>query len=927
MRNLLAALVLVSLLISLVACGGAGIYPEGGGTPPVAPAITTQPQSKTVTAPQTATFSAVASGSAPISYQWKKNGTAISGANSSSYTTPATTTADSGASFTVIVTNSAGNIISSAAILTVNAASLTPQTITFANPGMQTVGTPLTLSATASSGLAVSFASTTTSVCTVSGTTATFLNAGTCTIQATQAGNSTYAAATPVAQSFTVNAAPVTIPPVPTGLIATAGDARVTLIWSASTGATSYNVKRAATSGGPYTTVVSPTGTSYIDTGLTNGTPYYYVVSAVNTAGESANSSQASATPTAPATTLDPPTNLRAVAGTAEIDLTWNASSGATSYYVMRSTTSGGPYTQLTAVTSTSYADLGLVSGTTYYYAVVAVNFQAESGNSNEASAVFTASHVSQDPGGWTTVTPSADSRLIYVSSSTGNDSTGNGSQAKPYASIDKAVTMIRTGYPDWILLKCGDVFHGQFGTLSAGGGRSADEPMVFTSYGTGARPQIQPDGSDNGIGHNSGASGSPHIYIIGLDFYDARKDPSSSAYLSANGVATASNVVGIRFIDSGNDLLIEDCSFRFLALGVIVQYNGQFYSQNVRIRRNVFADQYATAGFSQGMFLANITGLLIEENIFDHNAWNDQAGFPATVFNHHMYIVDSYNTTIRGNLMLRDSSLSLKLCSYAGTTNAFTGALLENNLIFEGEVGISLGYGASATLNGTAYKGITVRNNVLLQVNRDNPTGRGLGWGIDINSTSESSFTGNIFTDFSFTGNSYAFDVDGGKSTDVNSGITIQNNLIYRVSSDALILVTEPLFSNIKILNNTIQDPDLSSQMIDVQGAFTPFSFSGNTYYDGATTRFAQVGTGGTYLNYGQWVTQSGETGSNYQQITYPDPGRNLETYEQSLTGNASLDEIYAAFRAQSKANWNPAYTAAAVNNYIRVGFGLPPQ
>ncbi len=79
------------------------------------------------------------------------------------------------------------------------------QTITFANPGTQTVGTPLTLAAKDSASLPVSFASTTTSVCTVSGTTATFAAAGTCTIQATQTGNSSYTAATTVSQSFTVN--------------------------------------------------------------------------------------------------------------------------------------------------------------------------------------------------------------------------------------------------------------------------------------------------------------------------------------------------------------------------------------------------------------------------------------------------------------------------------------------------------------------------------------------------------------------------------------------------------------------------------------------------------------------------------------------------------------------------------------------------
>ncbi|MGD0902043.1 MAG: hypothetical protein ABR924_03785 [Terracidiphilus sp.] len=87
---------------------------------------------------------------------------------------------------------------------------LTAQTITFNNPGAQTVGTPLALTATATSGLTVSFASTTASVCTVNGTTATFIAAGTCSITASQAGNSTYAAATPVSQSFTVNAASLT---------------------------------------------------------------------------------------------------------------------------------------------------------------------------------------------------------------------------------------------------------------------------------------------------------------------------------------------------------------------------------------------------------------------------------------------------------------------------------------------------------------------------------------------------------------------------------------------------------------------------------------------------------------------------------------------------------------------------------------------
>ena len=85
-----------------------------------APSITTQPTSQTVSVGQTASFSVTASGTAPLSYQWSKDGTAISGATSSSYTTPAATASDNGALFTVVVSNSAGSVASSAATLTVS---------------------------------------------------------------------------------------------------------------------------------------------------------------------------------------------------------------------------------------------------------------------------------------------------------------------------------------------------------------------------------------------------------------------------------------------------------------------------------------------------------------------------------------------------------------------------------------------------------------------------------------------------------------------------------------------------------------------------------------------------------------------------------------------------------------------------------------
>src|SRR5437773_2123290 len=102
-----------------------------------APSITTQPVNQTVTVGQTATFTVVATGTAPLSYQWQKNGTAISGATSASYTTAATTSSDNSAQFVVVVSNTAGSVTSNAATLTVNSAATAPSITT--QPASQTV--------------------------------------------------------------------------------------------------------------------------------------------------------------------------------------------------------------------------------------------------------------------------------------------------------------------------------------------------------------------------------------------------------------------------------------------------------------------------------------------------------------------------------------------------------------------------------------------------------------------------------------------------------------------------------------------------------------------------------------------------------------------------------------------------------------------
>lgn len=184
---------------------------------------------------------------------------------------------------------------------------------------------------------------------------------------------------------------PVVTPPgAPGTLTAAAGNAKVTLAWGAATGATSYNVYRGAAAGAQAATPVAMGigGTSYTDTGVTNGTTYFYKVSGVNTGGIGARSNEASAKP---ALVQPPgvPGNLTATGAIGKIILQWSAGSGAASYTIYRGTASGAQAASplATGVTGSSYSDLTGLNGVTYFYKVVSVNAGGTSGASNEASA------------------------------------------------------------------------------------------------------------------------------------------------------------------------------------------------------------------------------------------------------------------------------------------------------------------------------------------------------------------------------------------------------------------------------------------------------------------------------------------------------------------------------------------------------------
>ena len=198
-----------------------------------------------------------------------------------------------------------------------------------------------------------------------------------------------------------IGASSPVVPSAPQSLAATAGSGSVSLTWTASAnngGAaiSGYNIYRGTSPNGEAATAVATvTGTSFTDNGLTNGTTYYYKVAAVNSAGTSPQSGEASATPAGvQATVPTAPQSLTATAGSSTVKLSWSAPSSnggspITGYNVYRGTSAGQESATpvATNVTTTSFTDSGLTNGTTYYYTVAAVNAVGVSPQSGEASA------------------------------------------------------------------------------------------------------------------------------------------------------------------------------------------------------------------------------------------------------------------------------------------------------------------------------------------------------------------------------------------------------------------------------------------------------------------------------------------------------------------------------------------------------------
>lgn len=509
------------------------------------------------------------------------------------------------------------------------------------------------------------------------------------------------------------------------------------------------------------------------------------------------------------------------------------------------------------------------------------------------------------DADGWSILTPSGDGRTVYVSFSQGSDFFSGLDPNFPVQTLAKGVSLVRSNYPDRLLLKSGDVWNADFGTWTKSG-RSATEPMVIGAYGDPAdgRPLLL-TGVTTAI--RTLGAGVNYLAVVGIHFYAQ----------NSNGLTTGAGMI---MLGPTNTLLVEDCVFQNYSVNLVWQ---EFFGdlENMTLRRSIIIDAFNRVGHSQGLFCKGIDGLLIEENVFDHNGWNSAyLGAEKTIFNHNIYLTtDNLSVVVRGNIISQGASHGLQMRA---------GGVVEDNLFVRNGIGLSFGL-----VNGvpTLPGGVTgtVQDNVILE-GEDidiNPRGMGMELG-NIHPVQGATVSGNILRDVAAPGiNNFALYLNGTNGEGVN-GLTIRDNIIYnwpqafRFDGDA---GPGQGINDVIIKDNDIQGFDLDKPLLVFNNSYTagPITFSGNRYHSArAADEWFRI-FGGDY-SLADWMTAVQELDAIGGEILYPDPTRSLATYSVQQGGLFSFQGFINLARQQSKQNWKPAMQAGAVNNWIREGFAL---
>lgn len=507
-------------------------------------------------------------------------------------------------------------------------------------------------------------------------------------------------------------------------------------------------------------------------------------------------------------------------------------------------------------------------------------------------------------PDGWSVITPSADSRIVYVSSSSGDDNNSGLTESAPKRSLVAGYNALRAGSPDWMLLKRGDVWPSvQYASPSwHKSGRSHTEPMVLGSYGTGERPLINSSIWD-GLPLTGSPQGIAHLAILDLHLV-------ADGYDGQNCAPTA-----LPILDDVTDLLVENCKFERYFTGVVLQQTavGHGHPAAISFRRDVIVDCFRVGGaHAQGLFASDTDGLLIEECVMDHNGWReDVPGADPDMFRHNMYLTGSnHNVVVRGCVTARSSNYGIMSRS---------GGVIEDNLCLDNPCGITVGddQPGEQDLGGDAM----VRRNVVLG-------SRTLGWGINAVQTHALTIRDNIVA---HQMRSNMQSVRGIQITQGHTDVEVASNIVYDWPSVGDGNASVGMINN-ATASGTVRIHDNS--IVLTTGGFVlgdqnstnnlpvTAQYSNNRYY----TTNAQPFQFNLRNTFSDWMNWAHDSGTQWGAVNYPDPSRTISSYMQSIGGSPTLDAFMARARVQERGHWAGQYTAAAVNTYVRGGFGMVP-
>jgi hypothetical protein len=528
------------------------------------------------------------------------------------------------------------------------------------------------------------------------------------------------------------------------------------------------------------------------------------------------------------------------------------------------------------------------------------------------ASQSVTAGFVSNLPAtGWTDFPPSADSRIIYVSSSAGNDANDGLSQATPKRTLTNGYEALRSGYPDHLRIMRGDTLS-EDAIFMTKSGRSVTEPLVIEAYGNEALPRpVWRTGYGGGIVRDSHAR-IQYVAVMNLELDGSRN-------MGGAGVSMIGGGSGV----GGSDWLFEDLYIHNYGTNIVIDTASGEYGaiRDVTIRRCIISDAYPVSGHGQGIFAAGIGGqFLLEENVFDHNGY--EGGTTPTVFNHNVYIYN-YNgadwatqlTTFRGNIVARASSHGAQLRG---------GGVLYNNLAVGNSIGLlsGTGGGADGGVDPTNPLTTDMQYNVVTEgKDMEAPNFNALGWGIDLQWLAGGVVSNNLLAN-NLGSAPHSIWTGGQHGYDFIHDLTISNNVVYNWGQVEIEGNSSSNYNNI-FANNTLVDTNPTRSIFyhyvyPVVGAIN----SSTNLFD--VTNPNAFYYGGSH-NFAQWRTAVGDTGSTMQQVAFTDPTRTVATYNSRVLGGpATIDAFMMRAKQQRRGNWDVRYTAAEVNNWIREGFGM---